>query len=672
MPAILHQAYKNRNVTPEFVGFQYLSKYLNIPTSKLKSSRMFDDVPFRYNENGMKMFRFTAAMDAVAKYRITPPDNLHPRHEFTQAEAMLELKFKPGQYIRFVKSGKLRTHKSEKTGKTVVYRRDIERFYREWYPYYLIMQMTAPVRRSVAAMLMGISIKRLKILTKEGKIHHEPRERRQPYKYSKSAMLAYLNPDRIGRRWFRKTPLPESVPAEIAAIYMGWTNSYFRKMREYHEVKPTPETKDAHTYLYSRADLDNLIDSHNDRVYYCEGYTYYTRRAIQYKFLKSERWIDEFISGKCRYVLNDGSIAPPTAKPGMVIRGWVKADVEKVVAKGVECKIRKKQPMKLYVRTGCSKAALATPPVIFANPVEQMEAAIAASIQEREAEKQKKSRAVLDKVNREYEQLNAIRNILSSGPEVRRTVPTRNDILRLSEERQIVTFLFSSDGLHGRYDEYPNVKDECVFRMTCGKVYGRRKIPPSFARAINNAIVKFKSLSVRFTPKWVIIASSTSFISDPMFHKCLDEVPAEVGAVAPFGYEYRLADGSWIGCPNTYGFYGLYSEITGEHRRVFGTRAIDGMHPVQVMDGPFVALRGEYLRELGYISFFQQLGDQRGLLGPSVSALCLKFSIPMMQIPVESWGSLEYVVRPRTPEMNLGVERIANFIKKPLGSLKDV
>jgi hypothetical protein len=116
----------------------------------------------------------------------------------------------------------------------------------------------------------------------------------------------------------------------------------------------------------------------------------------------------------------------------------------------------------------------------------------------------------------------------------------------------------------------------------------------------------------------------------------------------------------------------LYSEITGEHRRVFGTRAIDGMHPVQVMDGPFVALRGEYLRELGYISFFQQLGDQRGLLGPSVSALCLKFSIPMMQISVESWGSLEYVVRPRTPEMNLGVERIANFIKKPLGSLKDV
>lgn len=672
MPAILHQAYKNRNVTPEFVGFKYLSKYLNIPTSKLKSSGMFDEVPFRYNEIGAKMFRFTAAMDAVAKYRITPPDNLHPRHEFTQAEAMLELKFKPDQYLRFVKSGKLRTHKSERTGNTMVYRRDIERFYREWYPYYLIMQMTVPVRRKVAAMLMGISVAQLKFLTKKGKISYEPRGHRQPYKYSKASMLAYLNPERSGHRWFRKNPLPDAVPAEIATIYMGWSGSFFRKMRLYHEVKPTPETRNAHTFLYSRADLDDIIDRHNERVYYCEGYSYYTRRAIRYKFLKSERWIDEFVYGKCRYVMNDGSVVSAESNPQKCIRGWLKEDVEKVVATGVECKIRKKRPMKLHIRAGSSKAALATPPVVFANPVDQMEAAIAASIQEREAEKQKKAKAVVEKVNREYEQLNAIRNILNSGPTVRRTSASRNDILRLSDERQMVTFLFSSDGLHGRYDAYPNSKDECVFRMTCGKVYGRRKIPPSFARAINNALNKYKTLNVRFTPTWVILASSTSFISDPMFHKCLSEVPLGVGAVAPFGYKRCWPDGSWAGCRETYGFYGMYSEITGDHRRVFGTLSVDGMHPVEVMDGPFVAFRGEFMREIGYVSFFQQLGDQRGLLGPVMSGICRKFSIPMMQIPVESWCSLEFEVRPNTPEMNLGVERIANFIKKPLGELKDV
>ena len=84
------------------------------------------------------------------------------------------------------------------------------------------------------------------------------------------------------------------------------------------------------------------------------------------------------------------------------------------------------------------------------------------------------------------------------------------------------------------------------------------------------------------------------------------------------------------------------------------------------MDGPFVAIRGDFIRELENMRFFQQLGDQRGLLGPVLSGICRKTGVPMMQIPVDSWAGMEYYVRPGTTEMNLAIDRIATFESKAM------
>jgi hypothetical protein len=81
-----------------------------------------------------------------------------------------------------------------------------------------------------------------------------------------------------------------------------------------------------------------------------------------------------------------------------------------------------------------------------------------------------------------------------------------------------------------------------------------------------------------------------------------------------------------------------------------------------MLDGPFIAVRGEYMQELSAMRYFMPLGDARGFLAPAVSAIMRRMGIPMMQIPVECWGSEEYEVHSGTPEMNLAVDKVNSFV----------
>ena len=309
--------------------------------------------------------------------------------------------------------------------------------------------------------------------------------------------------------------------------------------------------------------------------------------------------------------------------------------------------------------------ALATPPVVFSNPVEQMEAAIQAAIDQKENSKLAHKKEIQQKMVAEQERLNAIREMLAGGPKERTVVPSRNDILRLSDERQVVTILFGDSTFGGTYITYPHAKDECVFRVTCGKNFGRRKIPPSFARAITNALKKIAYAKPKMLPSWIVITQSMTAITDPAFHETLEKVPANIGAVAPFGYDGLLPDGSWARNPITFGGYGLYSERTGEKSFVRGAVPCDMFREVQFMNGPFVAIRGECMTELDAFANFQQMGDARGFLAPVLSGICMKYGIRMGIVPVDCWGVLDYEPVDGTPEMNLCIERVKWFRTTP-------
>lgn len=666
MPRILYTAYKHRNdPPPDFVDYMWIARYLHMSTDTIRKSGILDGVRSRYNELGWKLFKRTAVLDAIERYHLSPPDDMHPLHEFTQAEAMLELSMKPDTFTRFVKEGKIHLHVG-KDGYKKVYRKDVDWFRRNFDPLYVVMNITEPVMRSVAVMALGRSMNHFRAKLEKRKIPRMPRNRGEYVKFSKNDLLAFLNG--LTNKFYRKEELPEMLPCPVARLYSGFSSSKIENLKMTKRWKSEfVMTDHGRKWCVSKSSIDRIIDEDADAKYYCTGRRYYTRTAIKYKFDKTDRWIDEFVKGKCRNVMANGRVyLPKDVPPGQMVMGWYQTDVDLVIESGVECKIvRKRKRPPRPAKEASSMAALATPPVVFSNPVEQMEAAIQAAIDSKEASKLERKKEIRRKLNAEHERLNAIREMLSGGPAEMAVKPSRNDILRLSDERQIVTILFGDSTVRGTYIAYPHAKDECIFRVTCTTNYGRRKIPPSFARAIVNGLKNVASARPKVLPAWIVIAQSMTAITDPVFHETLKRVPGTIGAVAPFGYDGLLPDGSWARNPITYGGYGLYSERTGEKRNVRGSLPVDAIREVEFMDGPFVAVRGEYMAELDALSNFQQMGDARGFLVPIMSGICMKYGIRMGVVPVDSWGVLEYAPKDGTPEMNLCIERVKWFRTTP-------
>lgn len=661
MANVLMQAYRNRFVDREFIDYNYITRITRIPSQQLKNMGVFDGIPYRYDPYGHKEFRLTDAMSALARAKLTPPDNMHPRYEFSVAEAMNELRITPMAVNKLIKTGKLRYHVSKVDGYRKIYRSDIEYYRRNWDPVYLAECMRVPLRRTLCALIMGIKMSTLRWLEKTKVLVPEPRKKGERIKFSKASVLAHLKGR--GTRVYRKEPLPELMIPELALVYSGFSPSKFEQLIRTNQLRAEwhtfPDGKKM--WVYHKDKIDQVRDAEQGREFYCDGLPYYTRKAIKYKFFKTDRWIDEFIVGKCRRMHSKDKMLPVEVTSEQT-KGWFRGDVNEVIASGVDFKYRKKKkPVSRMTRRYLSRVVQARPPVAFSSPVEQMEAAIRAAIAEKDEQRKEKRAEVWKKVAETAAKRNAIRNILTTGAENTPLNLGRNDLIRYADDRQIITFLISADGKAGRYRQYPHTKDERIFRAHPGTKMGRHEIPPVFARAILNGLSVYNRYKFEKLPLWVIVASSTSMITDPTFHEKLKGIPLSVGAVGAYGYGYILPDGSWDGCAETYGAYGVYSEITGTSRKVTGLTAADGMHRVEMLDGPFIAVRGEFMQELAALRYFYQLGDARGLLVPTVSTIMRRLGVPMMQIPVECWSSEEFEVHAGTPEMNLAIEKFTAF-----------
>jgi hypothetical protein len=167
---------------------------------------------------------------------------------------------------------------------------------------------------------------------------------------------------------------------------------------------------------------------------------------------------------------------------------------------------------------------------------------------------------------------------------------------------------------------------------------------------------------VRILPEWVIIVPGTSIINDINLYEILRQVPPEVMAVAPYGYEYLQFDGTWTKCTRTYGYYQRYRLSPPSSEMVLGTAIVNGMNKVEVLDGPFVAVRGEMLDKLKEIHYFNVLGECRSAMGPIVSAVCRRYSMGMMQIPVSSSCAADYTISVDSPKWHEIEDRINNYV----------
>lgn len=679
----------------DYVQPNKIAQYIDRPVSDLKLMNFFDGIPYVVNYLGQKKYRYDACLKKLSAYGLKPPCNTHPLAKIRPAEIIADLDIHQNTYLRLVKNGRIVEQPADEYGK-FIYFKDYDYFLKNYVPSKMFKFLPKTMNVRDSATFIGTTPGKLRAQCRAGNaniaywIHSTTGVKR--YKWmTRDSIIQFVtntinNTKKRSSKLIRREPLPDLLTTGMACVYMKVsrrtiTNFIFRKMLHPDQVKVGARTRN----LFKKSELDELYNKLHNRFYYCEGKPFYNKFAIRAKFGKSNYWIDNLIRGKCRvvappYIMNirkshDYKImtveeydaankdARDKGMPGYPMWGWVQEDVEAVVASGVNvdpkmelsefCKQhldklnKTNRRAEYYKRRKAGQEAAKTRKrndlrLVEEFPVmDEMEVAIKAALYENELRAEDRRRTAYAAKSRIESEKNQLRKALGIR-EVDRITVDKTTMLQHSDKPCVITILYKRhEGSTAKipYRKYAATRDELIYIANDQPIKMRRKNHPQMSIFINISRVakQIVKINPKVTPSWIVLAHTSSIIYDPSFIQKLDEVPSDVGAVAPFGYEYFLPDGTWMRCPNTYGMYSEYSTKDGMHtKRVAGTVSVTGSHDVVMLDGPFVALRGGYLPILRNFHKLYRFGDGRGCVPYVVSMMMRRMEVRMQQIEVDS------------------------------------
>jgi len=647
---------------PEFVSEKWVADYIQKDVEYVRKIKLCEMVPFRLDEKGHKIYKTSVIKHRVMKYRLMPPSNDHPLFEMTQEEAMVYLNIhSPAKYMKHVRAGDIKVHLNA-NGKKRVYREDADEFLRTFDRLYLLKYVREPLLFTDAALLFGFKISNMKFMIKAKRIEVEPRKKYEVRKVSHETLLKFAQERVANGHKFRRNPIPEYMPRSIAEIYCAAVpearNAVRGKLVKC-EQYTTPEGKVK--WGISKAKLDSLISKcWRGRCYGSGKQPYYNARQIEFIFGKSQAWIDTFIRGKCPLVDKYGDRVEKKEAFNKIC-GWEKKAVEEIIASGVEyCPVIRmgktiKNPEPKRFTTPKPKT------VITRSVVDIIENAFDNAYSEREFAKEQHARDIIKSKNDKKREREAMRIELGFEP-TRELLLRRDNVLKYSENREIISLVYTHSGCNIYKDRSLTKYDLAVFVRDQDLRLRRRVTPNSSTRLVLRGIENSIVPKVKMLPEWIIIVPGTSIINDINLYETLRSVPKEIMAVAPFGYEYTQFDGTWSQCTRTYGYYQTYNLSPASNQMVLGSAEVNGCHQVEVLDGPFVAVRGEMLDKLKEIHYFNVLGECRGAMGPIVSAICRRYRLGMMQVPVSSSCAAGYVIPFNSPKWHEIEDRIINYV----------
>lgn len=647
---------------PEFVNEKWVADYIKKDVDYVRKIKLCEMVPFRLDEKGHKIYKTSVIKHRVMKYKLMPPSTDHPLFEMTQEEAMVYLNIhSPAKYMKHVRAGDIKVHLNA-NGKKRVYREDADEFLRTFDRLYLLKYVRGPLLFTDAALLFGFKLSNMRYMLKTKRIEAEPRKKYEVRKVSQETMLKFAQ-DRVANgHKFRRNPIPEYMPRSVAEIYCAAVpearNAVRGKLVKC-EQYTTPDGKTK--WGISKAKLDSLISKcWRGRCYGSGKQPYYNARQIEYIFGKTQAWIDTFIRGKCPRVDKYGDRVEKKEAFNRIC-GWEKKAVEEIIASGVEyCPVIRmgktiKNPEPKRFTTPKPKT------VITHSVVDIIESAFDNAYSEREFAKEQHARDIIKARNDKKREREAMRIELGFEP-TRELLLRRDNVLKYSENREIISLVYTNSGCDIYKDRSLTKYDLAVFVRDRDLRLRRRVTPNSSTRLVLRGIEYSIVPKVKMLPEWIIIVPGTSIINDINLYETLRGVPQEIMAVAPFGYEYTQFDGTWSKCTRTYGYYQIYNLSPASNQMVLGSAEVNGCHRVEVLDGPFVAVRGEMLDKLKEIHYFNVLGECRGAMGPIVSAICRRYRLGMMQVPVSSSCAAGYAIPFDSPKWHEIEDRIINYV----------
>lgn len=726
---------RNTNREPEFTTLHQVAALIGRTTEFLKSTHITAGLPSVVNKMSHRVYRWSEIKKRLKANRLTPPDENHPLHKYTIHDASDIVGVDDRRLYRWAESGKLVIHQRSESGEShsFIYRKDLEWFIRNFDRRWLIRHMTKPLRMTETRTIMDLVDDTMRVLAHRNLIKALPRERRGlPRLFPPDALMHYITNGLGARALFRKHPMPELMTLSVARVYLGLGEAAMQHLRDDKVIVPekVEVRPGVFKYMYRKDTLDRIMLEREMTRCYCDGLDYYTRPAIEYKFGKTNRWIDEYIVPNCRRIDGNHMIRPPKPEDGgrYVIYGWHRGDVEAMVATAGDEHVtayensaqrereslRKKQlrdlnrtrearekarerekakrereeakerarEEKRRAREKAKALAAAKPKrkrggqkkmpaqTTFYSDLDRIERAIDAAFNARAEARRETALETRKKVAEERARRDAIHGALelvTDYPENGRGRPNYWTRLKFSERREIFTILYNRNGKQKggsmRYKEYPHEGDEYIILMTDRKKVKRRYVETgtSMPYLVKRGIEAIAKRDMKYTPAWIIVASSTSYVTEQRFYDILRMVPDQYGAVAPYGYEYLMPDGTHDSCPKTYGMYSTYSYRDPKTTFVIGS-VVGETHEVAVMDGPFLAFRGEYMDIIAAeLNRFDGLSESRAMMGPIVSAICRKKLIRMGVVSVNSVQCRDFDLAPGSLQWNATIGRIREY-----------
>lgn len=684
---------------PDYVTPQHIADFAGRPVDALINSGFFEGIPYKLTANRIKHYHYKTCLQMLRVYQIDPPCKTHPYAKWRPTEIIADLDVTAFAYLNLIKKGKLVEEGPDERGKFIYYK-DYERFLKNYVPYKMLQWLPPKLKMRDAAEFIGITPGRLKGEVRRGNAEavwwNRNADGKRRYRWmTRDQIIQYVtkivsDATHKSKKLIRSTPLADKLSIPLTAMYLKTTETKVKYFIHRGYLEPG-KTSDARSPwrkydVFEKTYLDEKYDYYCRGKFYNEGKSYYNRAAIRNKFGKTNFWISTYIVGKCHEMLtNDGkpmTVEERTAENLKLNRlpstslGWVQSEVEAIVNSGVEVDPTvelteyRKRHMDALDKTNYNElrsrlkeyrekkfAKITIKPI-----ADEVELALKAAFEEKDYRREEHKKEVWAMAAQEMAERNQIREMLGIKPQV--DVPmTPKNILKYSNEPEKVTIVYSRTGWD-IYSKHSLEPTDCTFKAKDTNMIICRLRPKVFSVFANIARVAgtIVRLEPKTVPSWIILVPSSSIISDPSFYMKLDEVPPEYGAVAPYGYEYTLPDGSWVKCPATYGMYSQYSkENSLLCKRVVGTRSVVGNHEVAVLDGPFVAVRGGYLKMIAELKKFHVLGDGRSYVPYAISMIMKRLGVKMLQIEVDSLGCTDFDPETRGLDWNRAERMLISF-----------
>ena len=696
-------------IKDEYVSVKKVGEFLRVEPDVLEKSGFFKGIDYRINFRGEKVYKWGQCIKQMGRIRLRRKDLGHPLAEICVNEIAYDMGIDISDVYDRIRRGQLKAHEKAEDKKLYAYMGDYDKFIRTWFIADMMRFLPNVKMRPIEArMICDLTPNAMQLCFKRGQLiaRRDPGSHRQKF-FMKPDLLRWHKVS-INKR-FRRKELPEYLPKVVATAYVRRSLPEFEKMAKFIEKNQKG--------WFSREALDKWYMNEWCMVSYGEKLAFYTERNIALKFGRSYEWIAEHITGKAKVFTLDRRIITPEefrARYGDTapfrypfMFGYDKESVDKIVAEtgeGFKARMdieesdreakqkwprgyingskkelqkRMKHMSVLSVRANRNrqreeekknKLRVYREVPEYEVKEDQFELGIKAAFEEKQIRKADERHKARLRMEKDFKEQQAMRRILGLDPDPNERLSSRN-ILKYSEEPQNVYIMYSLTGKLTMFMRYhPENHRAVTFRMMGQNKIGRRIYTPkvnSFTWA-KQCYMDMIRTTPGVQPRWIVLVPGNSVIRDLSFADKLKNVPDDAVAVGAFGYEKFLPNGSWFGSTASYGLYGQYEKDFSDTTWVVGTKGVNGMHEVAVIDGPFLALRGEYGDILSHLDKFADLYD--GDCGPhilnaAVSLILHRLGYKMMQISVDCSMCSEQALKPGTLEWNRVEDALISFGK---------